>query len=353
MNYYKRSYFLFLCLLLCFNIAIAQPKMDNRSEIKWFGSSTEGIALFKDSSFLIFGYATLVYGNYHKKGDIYHFITQKFPLFEVYGHYNPQLKDTCRMMFNNFEDDFILVQFNNEPVRRVFNKEPNCFTFPYVYDHNNIPEKIKLTHVPGVEYWNTDSNTKEWTYLNKNKYNEFVLGFTKGRREGMDFPGKITLKNGVEMLTLDPWADEPLKNISASVDEENWKDLFETKEEIDKQKTQSRDTLFFNKHYSLFEDRIHYQVKLDSLNNEWYPVGVPEQSEEWYQQEPFKDFRRVRLFEKMIPAKTAATQSKYNGDYAEIFFTECGNGESYEYEGIPPPKAEARTEILPLLKPNE
>lgn len=351
MNYYRITGLLFFCTLIVANMAIAQRKQDSRNGAKWFGRSTEGILLFPDSTFMLFGYATLIPGVYTAEKDMLHFSPAKLPLFTVHGHHNPQLQDSCRILFSGFEEGNTLVKLDDEPMLRVFNKEANCFSDPYVYEKKNIPTKINLVHVPYAPF-NDDAATNEWQYPNSNNYNELVFAFVKQAQEWKDFFAKISVINGVEIFSMysddynDGW-----KDITASIDKENWDEMMEIKQNVKDYFGRGLDTLFLNKYFvssNKIEGFSHY--KFDTTTNQWH-IKHKDRNEEWYESSTSNDFRSVRVFKKMEPEKMQRTTSKYEGDFPELFFLECNNEKSYRYKGLPQPKENHRRDSTSIIAP--
>ena len=60
-------------------------------EISGRYGSNDGICLFEDGTFMLYGYATAVFGHYGFEKDYLLFYTDKQDLFEIYAHQDPSL----------------------------------------------------------------------------------------------------------------------------------------------------------------------------------------------------------------------------------------------------------------------
>ncbi|AQX14068.1 hypothetical protein KRE47_04010 [Elizabethkingia meningoseptica] len=96
----------------------------------------------KDNTFLIVAMGTLIKGNWSVDKNIIT-LTPKNPdaLFYLYARKNPDIKEGMRLMIsaNEYNNDIYVGVFPNK-MKRFFNKEANCFDYPYVHQSKELPE---------------------------------------------------------------------------------------------------------------------------------------------------------------------------------------------------------------------
>jgi hypothetical protein len=98
--------------------------------------------------------------------------------FVIYGRCNKDLGDSARIFFQGFERDETFFSFGapdgTPKMKRVFNPDPNCFSFPYVHRFKPLPNIISLAMQP--KHYDDDSVRlpKIYTFENKKNYNDFI-----------------------------------------------------------------------------------------------------------------------------------------------------------------------------------
>jgi len=149
--------------------------------------------------------------------------------FKLYGRKNEDLGDSLKVFFNNFEERQTFISVNpashqKTSMRRVYNKDPNCFTFPYVYKFKTAGDSLSFSHQLAERVQKDSLLHQIFTFKNKDKYNDFVAYyfplkyhdrpyFAKMSKQGLIFNDD----NYVKRQDL-PTAGEDLKFIQGIVD---------------------------------------------------------------------------------------------------------------------------------------
>lgn len=176
-------------ILLCYltmHIGVAQGQTNEKQHIGRYGRY-DGVCLFEDGQFLLYGYATAVFGRYTINDDKIRFSPDTRDLFEVYGHRNPQIDgQQSRWQFIGFEEGETYFRFDQDSIHRVFNADANCFSYPYSTMRQQSAEHIFLMDRP------EDSSTfKTFHFANTAAYNDFVLVYNRIGEEHQDFVGRL------------------------------------------------------------------------------------------------------------------------------------------------------------------
>jgi hypothetical protein len=176
-------------ILLCYltlHIGFAQGQTNEKQYIGRYGRY-DGVCLFEDGQFLLYGYATAVFGRYTKNGEKILFYPDRRDLFEVYGNQNPQIEERqSRWQFIGFEEGATFAQFDQDSTHRVFNTDANCFTYPYITNRTQRVERIAL-----MDQADGSSTFDTFLFVNTAAYNDFVLVYNKIGEEHHDFVGRL------------------------------------------------------------------------------------------------------------------------------------------------------------------
>lgn len=176
-------------ILLCYltmQIGFAQGQTNAKQHIGRYGHH-DGVCLFADGQFLLYGYATAVFGRYILQDDKILFYPDRRDLFEVYGHRNPQIEgEQSRWQFIGFEEGATFAQFDQDSIHRVFNADANCFTYPYITNRPQPVERIAL-----MDQAEDSSTFKTFHFANTAAYNDFVLVYNRIGEEHQDFVGRF------------------------------------------------------------------------------------------------------------------------------------------------------------------
>ncbi|AFD05262.1 hypothetical protein [Solitalea canadensis] len=132
------------------------------------------LLLEEDNTFCIIAYATFIKGFWSmEKGRIV--VTPKNPThcFELLGRYNPTIKEGFKIMFKGFsEEDTFLGKAGSDSMQRVFNKNPNCFDNPYVYQFKENTSRISFVDV--ISEAHIDYNRRNTYTFPLGQHNDFI-----------------------------------------------------------------------------------------------------------------------------------------------------------------------------------
>lgn len=314
--------------------------------------SNSGICLFDDGRFMLYGYATAVFGSYSFKGNYLEFIPDKPKLFEVYAHYNRTLGDSTRINFAGFEEGKTFVQFNEEKRQRVFNEDANCFDAPFVYQTHQQLSSFTLSFISENVWWDLGRPNPSWQYEPAKKYNDFILIFNEPKREYENFDARFAKVEGNTILQLSNYGGEEgfVKQAPDKEEQKQWQDILEWKKQNDELMRTPVSAIFANQHYRLFPppDSLNY-VFNDAANE--YRSRQANDNEEYFRSNQYQDDRLLRKYVKLVAQnKDTAGFTADNGADNSIFYTVCGAGArpSYHYNGFVV-NEEDTTERIPLV----
>lgn len=326
-----------LAALLLATASMAQNPRYQQYTGRYGGNS--GICLFADGKFMLYGYATTVFGKYLFEKDYLLFYPDQPSLFTVYAHRNPTLRDSTRINFVHFQDGQTWVQFDKAAALRVFNEDANCFDAPFVYQH---PQPIQTFSLMTAVEDRQGSKTTVWQYNNKDGCNDFVFIYNKPKQVYENFSAHmegnaIKLSNTSEAFTKAPLDEEERKQ---------WQEILQWKEQYFATQAEEQDIVFANKHYNSFlPDLKNYNYEQASA---LYIAKNAADNEAYFRGNQYKDDRYLRKYTKLLPLQQ---NGSYTGPYntGSIFFTRCGDatGKSYKYNGFVKYEEEGKQELIP------
>lgn len=173
--------------------------------------------------------------------------------FQLYGRHNPDIKDSTRICFQQFaeEETFIGTDQENAStplLQRVFNPEPNCFSYPYVY---RFPGRKKDFVFANRPYRDEDSLEARQLYpfRNPEEYNDFIAVYHTPNGEYEPFMAR--------------WNGKALAFSEEDIDEPSPFNEGEEREFLDElsRANPDPDTVFFNPRYKEADN-----VAQDTLN---------------------------------------------------------------------------------------
>jgi len=173
--------------------------------------------------------------------------------FQLYGRHNPDIKDSTRICFQQFAEEETFIGTGGEGagqplLQRVFNPEPNCFGYPYVYRFQGKKKNFVFANKP---YRDEDSVEARQLYpfSNPDGYNDFIAVYHK---PGGEYEPFVARWNGKALAFSEDDIDVP------SPFEEG-----EDREFLDElsHANPDPDTIFFNPRYKEAPD-----VAQDTLN---------------------------------------------------------------------------------------
>ncbi len=183
--------------LLCCNASYAQQTSSMKKETsgRYLNGSTEGIYVYDDGSFALFGYATLLLGSYTIEADRIHF-TPRIPKqpFYVLGRKDMALKMGTRLWFTAefFYDGPTFIQVNTDSVQPLFNTAFNSGESDYVIQLDEQPATITLAHNRSEQLHTFNANR----FRLDSSMNDYLLFYTKTVREQAPFTVFLNIENG-------------------------------------------------------------------------------------------------------------------------------------------------------------
>lgn len=304
---------------------------------KYGGNS--GICLFDDGKFLMFGYATAVFGSYKIEKNRLLFSPDKFELFQLFANYNKNLGNSTRINFKGFErEGGTFIQFDNEKAQKVFNDGANCFDFPFVYKRTKKTTGIALFSIMENLPWYNGKINNAWHFNIENDYNDFILVYNAPKRQYEDFIGMIVSNPKGKILKLSNYGGDKgyLKPNEDNDDDARMQEMVKWKDQYYQSKDVDENMVFANKHYNIFPkpDSLNYQF--DAASNQY--INIPNRdNDSYYRHNQYQDDRYLRKYIKLQAKKSENTeQLKNNLAPKSIFFTVCGEGseKSYHYKGF-------------------
>ncbi|GAA0872192.1 hypothetical protein GCM10009117_13390 [Gangjinia marincola] len=148
-------------------------------------TSPEGgahLSIFEDTSFILTYFGGYVKGIYRISSQRINFIPDvaKQSLV-VYGRKTIPLNDSVRFTYSNIDDMRLYVGLLSKDyleMTPIFNKSPNCFSYPYKDMKTSIPKKIHF-------YLNSDYTRKKeilYTLVVANEENDFIVSTISSQR---------------------------------------------------------------------------------------------------------------------------------------------------------------------------
>lgn len=334
----KRIILLFILSVFTRNMQ-AQTYMpsgkDRYKEISGRYGGNDGLCLFDDGTFMLYGYATAVFGSYVFEKDYLSFYPDTLPLFEVYAGKNNSIGDSTRLNFAGFErGGATFVSFGNAGPQPVFNDDANCFDEPFVYRMPGQQASLTLYYIPDQE--DEQQKASQARLYNCAGYNDFILVYNKLHRERENFRCVFFRKPGEPLrIRLSSYGgDEGYRKQEQDEEEQKqWAELLAMKDAYYGTKARAEQGIFANKHYNLFwPDTAAY--RFDKTINQ-YISRLAAENEDYFKDNPYKDDRYLLRYNS-LPA-VISTGIALPGDIktTPVFFTVCGDGaeKSYHYDG--------------------
>lgn len=345
---------LLFCMIILNNASAQHQTKDPRYK-KYAGryGNNSGLCLFEDGTFLMYGYATGVFGSYHFEKDYLLFFPDKQELFEVFAHQNPTLKDSTRINFIGFErNNKTFAQFDQDSIRQVFNDDANCFDAPFVYQKAGRFKDLILSNLSEESSRPDVEHKSSWHYRNESGYNDFILIHNAPKREYENFSARISPGTTAEVIKLSNYGGDKGYHKQSSEEKKQWQELLEWKNQYDQSKEVNKNSVYANKHYHTYPELDAAKYRYDSKSNQ-YKDASDLDNDAYYKQNQYNDPRYLRKYIKLQPA---AKDKFINSHVAKktIFFTVCGEGaeHSYHYKGFEK-RLEEDTKTLQIIEPIE
>jgi hypothetical protein len=166
--------------------------------------STAGIYIYEDGTFALFGYATLVFGEYKIDKDQIHFIPNiPKQAFTILGRDNKKIKDENGAKFT-FNSDFITdgptyINIDESGFMKISGDDFNGGDSHYTINFPKKPTTITLALDSSDHKHNHNTNAFNFD----GKYNEYLLFFNPTISEQKPFWGNFETKEGINILECD------------------------------------------------------------------------------------------------------------------------------------------------------
>ena len=138
----------------------------------------ESVFVFSDNTFLTVYFGGMLKGDWKIVEDEILFKTVAVPQVVMYGRKLNSLRDTTQMDFSGFTGNRVLVSFgegNALEMRTVFNKNANCFDFPYLYKTTTVLSEFGFAMGKTEIRNESDYNSLNlYQYENLKKYNDLI-----------------------------------------------------------------------------------------------------------------------------------------------------------------------------------
>ncbi|WP_113652586.1 hypothetical protein [Pedobacter namyangjuensis] len=348
-----------ICLvLLLVKFSVAQT-MDDKLKFKeisgCYGSTTEGICLFEDGRFLLYGYATAVFGKYSFEKDYMKFVPDVPPFFEVYGTANKNIGDNTRTNFKGFDrGGNTFIKFGDNDITRVFNTDANCFDSPFVYQTTKLKGKTILSSYLEGNFPSPGKIGFSWEYELPKTFNDFIFIYNAPSRYEEEFEAIIEQTKEGDILRTSNYARENgFAKRAVDPEDKSWAEILSFKKQYDSNKATKADVIYANKHYSAFPAPNEDHIFDDRANQ--FVSKMANENEAYYLNNQYNDGLYLRKYVKIDPKfKTAFNPNSVKISPTTIFYTVCGEGSenSYHYNGYTKIENDkiSTVEVAPMLQ---
>ncbi|TDX86548.1 hypothetical protein [Epilithonimonas xixisoli] len=318
-----------MLIMFASTFLFGQQNSDKRyKEIAGRYGGNDGICLFEDGKYMLYGYATAIFGTYTFEKDYINFYPDQQELFMIFGSQNPTIGNSTRLYFSGFERDESFVQFDNQKAQPVFNDDANCFASPYVYETKAKPTQIILSGL-------IDGTLHQSKFAIPKEYNDLAIVHNKPSRYEENFTGMVKSEGKSKILNISMY-DRYFTKSNEDKNDNNWKEILAMKSEYDQAKQDSKNGIFFNKHYHNFPAPESSAYSLDKKSNQYISKNAKD-NEAYFRNDEYNDNRYLRKYMK-VEGQTNIDKSfnKNNLSSKSLFFTTCGEGseKSYKYNGF-------------------
>lgn len=318
-----------MLMIFASSFLFGQQNSDKRyKELAGRYGGNDGICLFEDGTYMLYGYATAIFGTYTFEKDQLNFNPDKQELFIIFGSQNPTLGNSARLYFSGFERGATAVQFDQEKPRAVFNDDANCFASPYVYETKTKPAQIILSDF-------VDGTWQQSKFTIPKEYNDLAIVHSVASRYEEDFTGILKSEGKTKVLTIS-MSDRGFKKSDEDKNDNNWREILQMKSEYYLAKDSQKNGVFFNKHYQNFPTPSSSTYTLNQKTNQFISKNA-EDNEAYFRNDQYNDNRYLRKYLKVEgQIITDQTFNKNNISTKSLFFTTCDEGseKSYKYDGI-------------------
>ncbi|WP_312336856.1 hypothetical protein [Sphingobacterium sp.] len=305
---------------------------DRAKKISGQYGDNSGICLFEDGKFMLFGYATLVFGSYVFEKDYLLFYPDEIPLFQLYAYRNPRLTDSIRIDFIGFEQEKTFVQFENNSPNQVFNDKANCFSPPFIYQEPKIFQSLKFAALR--QNVDQDTTYQVFQYTNEGKFNDFLAIYNKPQRARQNFSAYLYLAEDKKLaIRLSNYGGEKgfLRENQADPTQEYWSEKLHMKQEYERAGAIEPLEIYCNPHYTIFYPDLSEYV-LDSVKQQ-YIITSAKDNEDYFTENPTQDDRYLMKYTRQnLRYKQPNSFDVSKRSDTSLFFSSCEEHEkSYKY----------------------
>lgn len=286
-----------------------------------------GICLFEDGKFMLYGYATMVFGSYVFEKDYLLFYPDQLPQFQLYACHNPTLGDEVSVNFRGFEEGKAFVQFGDDSMKPVFNDGANCFDFPYIYEQSHPMPQLKFT----VQYEGFDAGPvyQTFRYQNDQRFNDFIAIYNKPQRARANFGAYLYLTEDKKLaISLSNYGGRKgfLRENQADPTQKRWLEILAMKNEYDRAGSIVPTAIFSNAAYNISYPELE-EYNFDKATNQYISKSAEDNDQERDQGDRYlRQYTKEPLVPKQDKFDTKATAA------ASLFFASCDKpDESYNH----------------------
>lgn len=236
-----KNYF-FSTLFVLSNFVFSQKSTNNKiPKGNYSQGATAGIYIFDDNTFVLYGYATLIFGEYSLHNNSIAFIPYKPEQpYTILGRENKSIKKGINLTFQRsfIEYDSIYMKFDNSNPINLLDSNVNKGV-PYHTTNVDIKPNL-ITFIQNKENGKNKNSINAYSFNINTNLNDFLLFYNVPKRESEPFSGKIITKNKQTILICD-WGDFKKQNEEKA---EELKFLNQYKKEYEKNKNLSE--FYFN-----------------------------------------------------------------------------------------------------------
>lgn len=290
-----------------------------------FGNSNEGIMLINDSTYFLYGYATLELGKYvinERQIQFEPFNSQA--RFNVYATVNTKIPSGARFNFIHFEKRPTFLCITNDTVARVFNEDFNCSSGPYMYYTKGPIEWVlvgdKDFQQDYIQYYFAENavtyNDFILIYHPKTRYNQPFLGLLEDNNSKL----KIEFYDGSKMT----FAHEDLSTSEYDADFDKSIQLL--------LEQYSSGVRFANDHGSIYERTVWDNYTFNKTFNIYVANDYNSTyNEGYYYASDYNDYTVLRKYEQLVMTEQLAAP-EFELSPQSIIYSSCEGDElNYEY----------------------
>ena len=265
-------------------------------------SGNARLILAENNAFYIIAYATFIHGSWSKEKDQI-ILNPDNPehFFELYGRYNPTIKEGYKIKFIGFsEEETFIGKANSDAMQRVFNKSPNCFESNYIHYFSRETDVISFADVVSEDIRDYDKRNTYSFPLNKN--NDFIAFYNDPRRYNYEMIFSITkTTNGIVL-------DGPHEFEKMKMDDELKSEIQEVIEMGKKSKVK-KNGFYCNPSYRIFDESsmsMSHNYSFDKSKNAYVSKYNYEKDEELYpekKQDAYHSIGILYQYDKIAPGK--------------------------------------------------